>query len=250
MYFLPLPHGQGALRSGFGMMLADFMTTSRPSAAAGIGSVATEVAAPRPGRAGRPRPCPRCGGRGWWNGWRVTHPVVAASTGAGVERLELGLARAKCASCRLGFTCYPPGFYPRRQYQLDVVAEVVAAVAVGDEPVAQAAAASSASATSVRRWSAWIAALAEVAALHAVAAQVDPAGATVATATPRSPVAAVLDGLEVLGAALVRAGVAMVELPGLGRVLGWQHRGHAVVVGLAGPRLSPAMARGGRPLSR
>jgi hypothetical protein len=140
------------------------------------------------------------------------------------------------------------GFYPRRQYQLDVVAEVTAAVAIGGESVADTAASSSASPTSVRRWSAWIAALADVTALHAVAAQLDPSTAPVATPTPRSRTAAVLDALEVLGAALVRVGVAVVERTGLGRVLGWQHRAHGDVLGLvAGPRrFSPAMACGGR----
>lgn len=100
----------------------------------------------------------------------------------------------------------------------------------------------------MRRWSAWIAALAEVEALHAIAAQVDPSTATVATPTPRSRTAAVLDALEVLGAALVRAGLAVVERTGLGRVLGWQHLAHGDVLGLvAGPRrFSPAMAPGGR----
>ena len=195
----------------------------------------------------RPPRCGSCGGTAWWNGWRVTYPVVASSPDA-VERHERSLPRAKCSSCGLGFTCYPPGAYPRRQYQLDVVADAVAAVARGDESVTLAVAASSASPTSARRWSGWIAVLAEVAVLHAVAAQVDPSGATVATATPRSGTAAVIDALEVLGAALVRAGVAVVERTGLGRVLGWQHRGHGDVFGLAGPRLSPAMARGGRPL--
>jgi hypothetical protein len=130
------------------------------------------------------------------------------------------------------------------------VAGAVAAVAIGGESVELAA--SFASPTSVRRWSAWIAALAEVEALHAIAAQVDPSTATVATPAPRSPTAAVLDALEVLGAALVRVGVTFVERTGLGRVLGWQHRAHGDVLGLvAGPRrFSPAMARGGRPHGR
>jgi hypothetical protein len=175
---------------------------------------------------------------------------MASSTGGGVERRELPLPRAKCSSCRCGFTCYPPGVYPRRQYQLDVVADAVAAVEVGDEPVAQAAATSTASPTSVRRWSAWISVLAEVGVLHALAAEVDPSGATVATATPRSRTAAVLDGLEVLGAALVRAGLAVAERTGLGRVLGWQHRAHGDVYRPGAGRLSPAMARGGRPAGR
>lgn len=199
----------------------------------------------------RPPPCRSCCGAAWWNGWRVTYPVDASSTDS-VTRLELTVPRAKCSCCHLGFTCYPVGFYPRRQYQLDVVAGVAAAVAVGGASVADTAAASSASPTSVRRWSAWIGALADVKTLHAVAAQVDPSTATVATPTPRSRTAAVLDALEVLAAALVRAGVVFVERTGLGRVLGWQHRGHGDVYGLvSGPRrLSPAMALGGRPHDR
>jgi len=174
------------------------------------------------------------------------YPVVAFASA--VVRWELSLARVRCSACRHAFTCYPPGFYPRRQYQLDVVADVVAAVEIGGESVATAAAARSASPTSARRWSAWIAALADVEALHAVAAHVDPSTATVATSMPRSRAAAVLDAFEVLGAALGRTGVAAVERTGLARVLGWQHRAHGDVIGLVtGPRrFSPAMARGGR----
>lgn len=127
------------------------------------------------------------------------------------------------------------------------MADAVAAVALGGESAASTT--SSASSTSVRRWSAWIAALADVAMLHAVAAQVDPSTATVATPTPRSLTAGVLDALEVLGAALVRTGVVLVERTGLGRVLGWQHRAHDDVLGLVvGPRrfsrrLRPEVAR-------
>jgi hypothetical protein len=153
-------------------------------------------------REARPPPCAICCGACWWNGWRVVFPVVATTTVGAVERRELPLPRAKCSCCHLGFTCYPPGFYPRRQYQLDVVAEVVAAVEIGCESTAVATTASSASPTSVRRWSVWIGALADVTALHAVAAQVDPSTAAVATPTPTSRTTAVLDALEVLGAAL------------------------------------------------
>lgn len=200
----------------------------------------------------RPPRCGLCRGAAWWNGRRVVHPVVATSVPGAVERRELALALAKCSSCLVGFTCYPPGFYPRRQYQLDVVAEVVAAVALGGEPVAQACTACSASATSTRRWLAWVAALAKASELHAAAAQLDASTATVAStgvAPPRTQAAAVLTAFEVLGAAVVRAGVMVVERTGLGRVLGWQHRRHGDVYGLvAGPtRFSPAMAAGGRP---
>lgn len=176
-------------------------------------------------------------------------PVVSAA--GVVTRWELPLPRVRCSSCRHAFTCYPPGFYPRRQYQLDVVAGVVATVELGERTAAMAAATCAASPRSAWRWRRWIAALADTATLHAVAAQVDPTTAPVATATPRSATAAVLAALEVLGAALVRAGVAVVERTGLGRVLGWQHRVHGVVLGVvAGPtRFSPAMAHGGRPVS-
>lgn len=56
--------------------------------------------------------------------------------------------------------CTPPGIYPRRQYQLDVVADVGAAVALGGQPPEEAAAPASASATSARRWVRWLADLA------------------------------------------------------------------------------------------
>jgi hypothetical protein len=168
-----------------------------------------------------------------------------------VERRELSLPRSKCGACKVSVTRYPPGVYPRRQYQLDVVAATVAAVEVGDETSAASAAAISASPRSIWRWRRWVGAVADVVALHAIAAQVDPATATVAMATPRSATAAVLAALEVLGEALVRAGVAAAERTGLGRVLGWQHRTHGMVLGVvAGPtRFSPAMAHGGRPAS-
>jgi hypothetical protein len=204
-------------------------------------------------RATRPPPCRRCGGTSWWNGWRETFPVVATAAASMVERWQLALPLGKCSSCHRGFTCYPPGFYPRRQYQLDVVADVVAEVALGSEPVADVAAAVTASSTSARRWTAWVSALTRAGELVAAAAQVDASVATVALPPPcdaRHPqAAAVLAGFEALGAALARVGVTAVERTGLGRVLGWQHRRHGDVYGLvAGPRsFSSAMAPGGRP---
>lgn len=203
----------------------------------------------------RPPSCALCHAPAWWNGWRVVHSVVATSTARVVERREVTLARGKCSSCLVGFTCYPPGIYPGRQYQLDVVADVVAAVTLGGEPVEHAAAICSASATSVRRWTAWVAALASAGELHAAAARLDASTATVASTcltSPHRPASAVLMALEVLGAALVRVGVTVVERTGLGRVLGWQHRCHGDVYGLVtGPtKFSPAMVPGGRPATR
>lgn len=204
-------------------------------------------------RGERPPPCARCGAAAWWNGWRETFPVVATAVAAVVERWQLPLPLGKCSSCRRCFTCYPPGFYPRRQYQLDVVAAVVAGVALGGESVAQAATTVAASTTSARRWTAWVAALAHASDLVAAAARIDPSAATVALPPPttaRDPgAAAVLAGLEALGDALLRVGVAVVERTGLGRVLGWQHRRHGDCYWVSGSArsFSSAMARGGRP---
>ncbi|MCW5803574.1 MAG: hypothetical protein KIT31_14420 [Deltaproteobacteria bacterium] len=135
------------------------------------------------------------------------------------------------------------------------MADVVAGVALGGEAIAEVAAGANASSTSARRWTSWVAALATASELTEAVARIDPSGATVASPPPgdaRWPAAAaVLAGLEALGAALVRAGVVVVERTGLGRVLGWQHRRHGDVYGLvAGTQsLSSAMAPGGRRLT-
>ncbi len=207
-------------------------------------------------RTERPPTCAQCRCAAWWNGWRVVHPMVAAQVSATTERWELPLPRAKCSRCRHGFTVYPSGIYPRRQYQLDVVAETAAAVALGEVSGADVARTSRASPTSVRRWLAWVAALAAAGDLVAVAARIDP-DVPVATGlvpaarhdgTVRDRAAAVLAALEHLGAALVRRGLALAARTGLGRVLGWQHAEHGDVYGLvAGTRhLSPGMAIEGR----
>jgi hypothetical protein len=184
--------------------------------------------------------------------------VVVALAVDSVERRELCLARAKCSECRVSFTCYPHGIYPRRQYQLDAVADNVARAVLGGEGTACAAAATGASPTSVRRWARWIAALAEPALLCAAVARIDPdtpAGAGLAAVSAAAPAAAraaqVLLGLEQLGLALVRAGVAAARCvrTGLARVLHWQHAAHGDVVALASP-LSPAMALGAKEASR
>lgn len=204
-------------------------------------------------RAERPPPCSRCRGRCWWNGWRVVFPTVATLVARIVERWELPLAKVKCSSCKHGFTCYPPGIYPRRRYQLDVVADVAADVALGGASAARAALTVHATASSARRWVAHVAALARPRDLLAVAARLDPdapmgagLGGLPAGPTERARAARVLAALEQLGSALVRAGVVMAERTGLGRVLGWQHAAHGAVFGLgdAGLHPSPATALG------
>lgn len=206
--------------------------------------------APTRSRAERPPDCSGCGARSWWNGWRRVFVVVQAG---GEVRREWWLARAKCGACRLSFTCYPPWYYPRRQYQLDVVADVAAAVAIGGESAHKAAARVTASATSARRWTAWVAELAPASVLLAAAQRLEPdapvgagASAVVTVTSVATRAAAVLAALEELGAALIRRGVELVSRTGLGRVLEWQRREHGDVVQLvAEPRsLSPPMALG------
>jgi len=207
-------------------------------------------------RPDRPAPCRLCGGPAWWNGWRLVFPVVAALVTGALERWELPLPLAKCSRCRHGFTCYPDGIYPRRQYGLDVVAGAVASVAFGRASAAEAARTTGAGATSVRRWLAWVAALAQPCDLVTAAAHIDPdapAGAGLAIVveprtTTRSRAALVLAAFEHLGLALVHRGLALGARTGLGRVLGWQYATHGDVYGLvAGVRhFSSAMALGGR----
>lgn len=161
--------------------------------------------------------------------------------------------------CRHSFTLYPDELYPRRQYQLDVVAHVVAATSLGAERAPVAAGKVGASATSARRWTAWVADLVDPRVLLSMVARLDPdapVGAGLAMLQPMAGVCGragqVLGALEQLGAALVRCGVAFVARSGLGRVLGWQRAQHGDVVGLVTePKtLSPAMVIGGWPAGR
>jgi hypothetical protein len=185
------------------------------------------------------------------------HPVIAAEDG-GAVRVERWLARAKCSACRTSFTCHPDELYPRRQYQLDLVAQVVAGVSLGERSAPAAASEVGASPTSARRWVTWVAALAEPGELLRATVRIDrtaPAGSGIsrhAGDSVRARAARVLDALEQLGAALVRLGIALAQRSGLGRVLGWQRSLFGDVVGLVSePKtFSPAMARGGGPSGR
>jgi hypothetical protein len=197
-------------------------------------------------RTARPPPCRLCACSGWWNGWRRVFAVVD-----GPERQERWLPRAKCSSCGHGFTVYPDGIYPRRQFQLDVVAAAVAEVALGGATVPATAEAVGASERSVHRWAGWVACLCSVADVCALAARLDPkapAGAGLPPHDPRRPTrgraAQVLVALEHLGAALRRRGVAIAVRTGLAFVLAWQHATSGLVLGLvAGARrFSPRMA--------
>lgn len=204
-------------------------------------------------RPARPPPCRQCAAPSWWNGWREVFVVVGCILDGLHSRCARWLPRAKCTICHHSFTCYPPGHYPHRQYPLDVVGEVVAAIAIGAEAATQAVAPVTASPTSRRRWTAWVAQLAVPAALLAVAQRLDPGapvGAGISTTAwasdTKSVAAQVLHAFEQLGAVLVRRAVVLASRTGLGRVLEWQHQLHGDVVYLvAEPRcLSPAMALG------
>lgn len=226
---------------------------------------------PPPGQArqheGRPPACHRCAQPSWWNGWRLIFPVVVDAADGALRRVECWLEKAKCSSCELGFCIYPPGHYPRRQYQLDPVAKVVAAEAMAEPPGAQAepppgaqvepppgAQAErpiSASRTSRRRWCRWIAELGDPARLWAMAVRLDPdtpLGSGLASAEPpgsvRARAAQVLSALEGLGEALVRLGLGLGSRYGLGRVLGWQYAAHGDIYSptVEPTQFSPAMA--------
>jgi hypothetical protein len=183
---------------------------------------------------------------------------MIAAEGGSAARVEQWLTRAKCSACRVSFTCYPEELYPRRQYQLDVVAQVVAAVSLGERSAPAAAREAGASPTSARRWVRWIAALTEPGELLRTTVQIDPttpAGSGISRHVGdgvHARAARMLDALEQLGAALVRRGLTLIQRSGLGRVLGWQRSLFGDVVGLVSePKtLSPAMARGGGPSGR
>jgi len=78
------------------------------------------------GSVDRPSSCPGCAAsvRVWWNGFRVR---AASFWFAGcvvyVPRLRIRLA--KCSSCRVSWSLYPPGLIPHRHYQPSLVFEAV-----------------------------------------------------------------------------------------------------------------------------
>jgi hypothetical protein len=175
--------------------------------------------------------------RSWWNGKRLVL-IVVTQDGAAVASEVRDRARGKCTACRRGFTVYAGGEYPRRVFQPDVVARVVAAHAVGAHSAAAAAASAGASATSARRWTRWVAALIAVGELTAIAAQLDAEsvhGAGIAGFNGdgvRAMATRALSALESLGEALIHTGAKLVSATGLGRLLEWQFREHGVWVPL------------------
>lgn len=135
---------------------------------------------------------------------------------------------------------YAPGDYPHRVYQPDVVAQVVAAHAIGAQSAAMAAMVAGASATSARRWTRWIAALVDVGELMAIAAQLDGEsvhGAGISGSAGdgvRALAKRALISMEALGKALIQTGAKLASVTGLGRLLEWQFIAHRVWVPLTG----------------
>ncbi|OGV74742.1 MAG: hypothetical protein A3K18_15140 [Lentisphaerae bacterium RIFOXYA12_64_32] len=180
-------------------------------------------------------------------------PIVANLVNGTLERWELWLPRNKCSSCHRSSTCYPQGVYPHRQYQLDVISGVGAAIVLGKQSVAKVCEEQGVSVSSGRRWTSWLAELAVPGDLRALAAKLDPraavgSGMSVlfearASRPTHQRAALVQSALEQAGAALARLGIATWARTGLGRVLGWQFDAHRVLVRLVVPptKLSPAL---------
>ncbi len=175
---------------------------------------------PRCKKAVRPDLCRVCGAPAWWNGGRVVAEVIH-ELGQGARRvIEVLRRRARCSdrTCAAGsWTIYPPGAYPHRSYQLDVVATAVADVCFGGGSRRAVAIRHDCSRRSVARWVRWTAELANPEDLARLCARLDPEGLPPPTPTPAggevSRAGSVLRLLAHLGDVLRRRGVA---LPGRG----------------------------------
>lgn len=133
----------------------------------------------------RPAPCRTCGTAAWWNGWReVTRRRLEPS---GRVEIQPGqrLHRAKCSreDCPApSWTVYPPGRYPDRRFDIDVVAQAVAEGAFErDEegrptPFATIARRYSCSGRSASRWTCWVAGLTDIESLARECMRIDPDG--------------------------------------------------------------------------
>lgn len=175
----------------------------------------------------RPDPCRFCGAPAWWNGSRVAAAVVSGVASA-VEYVSGQVRRRACCSDRgcpaPGWTVYPPGSYPHRTFQLDVVSSAVAQVATG-ESTQRAAERHLCARRSVSRWRRWCAQLVSPEDLCAAVMRLDPDGLPPPGQGSGGADAAgwALRLWERLAALLAHRGVVLAEgRSGLQRVLGWQ----------------------------
>lgn len=133
----------------------------------------------------RPPACSLCGSPAWWNGWRAVTGKCLGSSGRLESHPGQRLHRATCSKgdCPApSWTVYPPGRYPDRRFDLDVVVGAVAAGVHGrdgeDQPLTREAIGRryACSGRSVSRWTRWIAELTDVEALARTCIRIDPDG--------------------------------------------------------------------------
>lgn len=206
-------------------------------------AVAADINGTSAEKALRPPPCRICGClHCWWDGSRRVH-VVSVNEDGKTNRTEVVRDRGKCSSCGVSYTIYKDGHYPRRQYQLDLLANISAAILIGQQAASQVAQTVQASVTAIRRWTKWIECLIRPIDLLSLASKINPgvpaaAGISMFASNVGTQV---LFALEVLGSSLVDCDVQLASFSGLGRMLEWQFRHHEVVVSLT-QHLSPPMA--------
>lgn len=172
----------------------------------------------------RPAACRLCASRASWNGTRIISSMKAAGPGEVVRKTDVVRWRARCSSkprdCSAkDWTVYEDGGYPHRTFELDVVANAVAAVEVGEQSMTAAAATHMCTRHSVRRWRRWMATLVAARALEQLCARLDPT-TTTGQGRRSGSAATVLGYLERLAALLAQAGVSLPRAAsGLGRIL-------------------------------
>lgn len=140
----------------------------------------------------RPQACLVCASAAWWNGWReVTRKHLVLFAHVEIQP-EQRVHRAKCSKSKRGcsapgWTVYPPGRYPYRRFDLDVVANAVATSAFDRDDEDRLPAFASigrrytCSGRTVSRWTHWIAELTDVEALARECIRMDPEGMPAAT---------------------------------------------------------------------
>ncbi len=125
-----------------------------------------------------------CDADAWWNGWREVTRKQLGPSGRVETQPGQRLHRARCSQqgCAPGWTVYPPGRYPYRRFDLDVVVSAVASYAFGrdtedrPQPLASIGRHYACSARSVSRWTHWIVGLTDVESLARDCMRIDPEG--------------------------------------------------------------------------
>lgn len=205
----------------------------------------------------RPSPCEVCGADSWWNGWREVTRRHLSSGGVEIQPGQR-LHRAKCSKrgCPApSWTVYPPGRYPERRFDLDVVAQAVAESAFERNEDGRATAFAAigqryaCSGRSVSRWTGWVARLTDTEALARECIRIDPEGMPAAVrpqaseADSRARAGWALAVFDRFAALLERSGVLpRGPQPSLVRILDDQRLRHGVHLALRA--LSPPLSIG------